>query len=575
MRAQPMFYFAFEHQPLLFQFPHEIITTYQIEEVLPAIEQIEQRVAEGWYAAGYLSYEAAPAFGAALSVHHHAQMPLLWFGLFDDPQTRSLEPVTGDYSLSTWQADRSEEQYRDAIRSVHNYIQRGETYQVNYAIRLKAGFQGDDVAYFQRLMRAQQPAYGVYGNIGRYRILSASPELFFSFNRQQVVTRPMKGTSKRGLTYAEDQLISQKLHRSIKERAENWMIVDLLRNDLSRISEPGSVKVPQALTLEPYPTFWALTSTVTAQKQAGVGFKALLQALFPCGSITGAPKIRTMEIIAELEATPREVYCGTIGYLTPQGEGKFNVPIRTVWIDTHQQQATFGVGGGITWDSTAVNEYQEVRQKAAYLEEIQPTFFLLESILLQEGEYDLLSYHLNRLRDSAAYFQFPCSLNSIHQQLESFAATKPSGSWKVRLLLSAQGEITIDATPVREFTTKPMVTWAAKPINWQDRFLYHKTTHRRVYEQAKLEHTDWFDVLLWNEKGECTEFTIGNLVAEIDGVKWTPPVDAGLLPGIFRQYLLERGEIAERMIKKGELRRATRIWLINSVRKWVEVELQW
>jgi para-aminobenzoate synthetase/4-amino-4-deoxychorismate lyase len=574
MNSQPMFYFAFENHPLLFQSPHEIITAHQIEEVLPAIAQIEQRVAEGWYAAGYLSYEAAPAFDSALCVHPHWQMPLLWFGIFREPQTQSLDPFTGNYTLSPWQADRTEEQYRNAINAVHNYIQRGETYQVNYAIRLKADFQGDDVAYFQRLMHAQQPAYGVYGNIGRYRILSASPELFFSFNREQVVTRPMKGTSKRGLTYAEDQLISQKLYRSIKERAENWMIVDLLRNDLSRISYPGSVKVPQSLTLEPYPTFWALTSTVTAQKQAHVGFKELLQALFPCGSITGAPKIRTMEIIAELEATSREVYCGTIGYLTPQGEGKFNVPIRTVWIDTDQQQATFGVGGGITWDSTAASEYQEVYQKAAYLEVVQPTFSLLESILLQEGEYDLLSYHLNRLRDSAAYFQFPCSIDSIRKQLDSFASTKPSGSWKVRLLLSAQGEVALEATPVSEFTTKPVVTWAQKPIHQQDRFLYHKTTHRQVYEQAKPVDADSFDVLLWNEKGECTEFTIGNLVVEIDGVKWTPPVSSGLLPGTFRQYLLERGEIAERIIKKEELDRATRIWLINSVRKWVEVDFQ-
>ncbi|SHE67887.1 aminodeoxychorismate synthase, subunit I /aminodeoxychorismate lyase apoprotein [Seinonella peptonophila] len=572
MQTPPTLYFEFEQNPLIFENPTEVIVAQQIDEVLPAIHQIEQRVKSGWYAAGFISYEASPAFDPAFCVKKESQLPLLWFGIFSAPLKQSIQSTEENYSISTWETETSQANYQAAISTIKSHIAAGESYQVNYTLRLSASFQGDDISYYQRLSRAQQSQYSAYLNIGRYRILSASPELFFSFDAQHVKTRPMKGTIQRGLTAAEDEKLKSQLLHSEKEQAENWMIVDLLRNDLSRIAKPGTVKVKQSLQLEQYPTIWTLTSTVTAQRKEATKWSDLLHALFPCGSVTGAPKIKTMEIIDQLETSSREVYCGTIGYLTPSGEGIFNVPIRTVWIDNEQQKAFYGVGGGITWDSTVTGEYNEVFHKAAYLTEERPDFSLLESILLEEGTYALLPYHLKRFATSADYFQFPYSMEEIEHKLLSFAATRQKGSWKVRLLLSSEGRILIEADQLSTLPQPCHVMLAKSPINRSNRFLYHKTTFRQVYDQQQ-KPAGIFDLLLWNQDGECTEFTIGNLVIEHNGRKYTPPVSSGLLPGTYRQALLEQGEIFERIIYKEDLAKADHIWMINSVRGWVKVNL--
>ena len=327
----------------------------------------------------------------------------------------------------------------------------------------------------------------------------------------------MKGTTERGKSLEEDNANAQWLYHSEKNRAENVMIVDLLRNDLGTIAELGSVDVPILFEIEHYPTVHQMTSTITAQVSATTQLVDIFKALFPCGSITGAPKISTMDIIADLETTPREVYCGAIGYITPNKEAIFNVPIRTVVIEQQSGKAIYGVGGGITWDSTAEGEYQEIITKASVLEENRPEFQLLESLLLNEGEYFLMEEHLNRLENSAKYFGFPFDLEDVIKTLSMFASQNHLGVLKVRFLLEKNGEMTIEGQPIAQLKTPLKVKLADKPLERNNLFLYHKTTNREIYNRFQRKFPNVFDVLLWNEDGELTEFTNGNVVVEIDG----------------------------------------------------------
>ncbi|MFP3918660.1 aminodeoxychorismate synthase component I [Lysinibacillus telephonicus] len=574
---QPFLSFEFanssgEVKPFTFCNPLKIIIANTIEEILPSFQLIEEAIQQGYYAAGYLSYESAPAFDSAYKVKEDYNMPLLWFGIFSEPQQMSLNS-SGSYNLSKWSPSITMDEYNSAIQSIKGLIENGVTYQTNYTIRLASKFQGDDIALFERLKRAQSSNYCAYLNIGDFRILSASPELFFHLEGDRITTRPMKGTMKRGKTAKEDKEKANELYHSEKNRAENVMIVDLLRNDLSVIARPGTVKVQKLFDIEQYPTVHQMTSTITAEVNENTNLLDVFRALFPCGSITGAPKISTMEVINDLETTPREVYCGAIGYITPSKEAIFNVPIRTVIINQETNQATYGVGGGITWDSTAEDEFYEIVAKASFLEEDRPEFELLESILLSDGEYFLLEKHLDRLLQSAKYFNFIFDEDKITENLIRFAKQNPHSDFKVRFLLERNGKIIIDAQPITKPNIPLVVTLADYPVDKNNLFLYHKTTNREVYSNFQRKFPHVFDVLLWNEKEELTEFTNGNVVLEINNVLYTPPVECGLLAGTFREHLLKEGKIKERTLTKSDLKICTNIWLINSVRKWVEVQL--
>ena len=314
--------------------------------------------------------------------------------------------MTGAFNLAEWQSETDSNTYHSGFQRIKSEIEKGNTYQVNYTMRLQSKFEGDDFAFFDRLKRAQRSNYSAYLNVGTHRILSASPELFFRWEDGQLITRPMKGTVKRGTTLKMDQLNADWLAASEKNQAENYMIVDLLRNDLGMIAEPGSVKVPQLKEIEKYPTVWQMTSTITADTNPETTIIDIFKALFPCGSITGAPKIKTMEIIADIENSPREVYCGAIGFITPESEAVFNVPIRTVVIDKETGKAEYGVGGGITWDSELSEEYDEAFLKAKLLTVERPAYKLLESMKLKDGEYYLLNDHIDRMKQSADYFDY-------------------------------------------------------------------------------------------------------------------------------------------------------------------------
>jgi para-aminobenzoate synthetase/4-amino-4-deoxychorismate lyase len=570
---------------LRFTDPVEIVEAHTLDDVLSRLHAVESAVnARGWYAAGFLTYEAAPAFDRALRVQPPAALPLLWFGLYDrvervERPTRtaprsgaSVDPDRAVEPIADWAATVTWPEYERSIHAIKHAIAAGDTYQVNYTYRLRAPFRGEAWPLFLSLARKQPVGYAAYVDTGRHVICSASPELFFHLSGRTVTSKPMKGTAPRGRTLAEDRANQQWLHQSEKNRAENVMIVDMVRNDLGRIAEIGSVDVPQLFAIERYPTVLQMTSTVTAQTDAAL--TEIMTALFPCASITGAPTVRTMDFIAELETTPRGVYTGCIGYLAPEREAQFNVAIRTVTIDRATGQAEYGVGGGIVWDSDAADEFRECQIKTRVLTQIRPAFDLIESILWtpDDGCF-LVDRHRRRLADSAEYFDISIDWPAIEAQLEALTSTLPHAAHKLQVRVSPQGVAVVSATPLGQIPLPhPMrVTLAARPIDSNDPFLYHKTTRRDLYAAARAARPGYDDVILWNERGEITEATIANVVVEFAGELVTPPIECGLLPGTFRGWLLDQGVIRERVISLEEFKSVQRIYLINSVRKWIDV----
>lgn len=561
-----------QERSFAFAKPVDEIVALNPGEVRQALGEVERAVGQGLHAAGFLCYEAAAGLDKACCTRAPGHLPLVYFGLFETRAEIAAAEEVGDYDLGEWQPSVTPEDYQADIERIRAYIAAGDTYQVNYTLRLRSAFAGDARALYRAMSQLQQSPYSAYFDLGRHVLLSASPELFFRIQDGHCTARPMKGTRPRGRWSAEDRHLADELQNSAKDRAENVMVTDLLRNDLGRISKAGSVEVPALWSTERYPTVWQLTSTVTSQLKAGIGLADVFAALFPCGSITGAPKIRTMQIIAELEREPRGIYTGCMGYWSPGNEACFNVAIRTAHLDRDKAQLEFGVGGGITWGSSAAGEYAECLVKAQVLRARRPVFALLETLLYEDGAYFLLERHLARWADSAAYWGFDYDADRVRVILGEEAKIMGDNTFRIRLLLSAKGAIEIEhrpLTPPRRFK----VALAGAKVDSADPFLYHKTTHRAVYEQQLAARPDCDDVILHNERGELTECCIGNLVLERAGVYYTPPVESGLLPGAFRAELLARGEIRERVLQIDELARADALYLINSVRRWVALDL--
>lgn len=335
-----------------------------LEDVPGVIADVESALTAGFHAAGFLAYEAAGAFDTALLTRKPTTMPIAWFGIY--PEKAKPAPTRpAAFRVSDWQPDTGQSRHAAAVSTIREYIAAGDTYQVNHTFRLHSRLTGSEAGFYHALLSRQPAAYAAWLQTEDWGILSASPELFFRREGSLVTTRPMKGTSRRSADPVEDAQLAARLQESAKNRAENIMITDLLRNDLGRIADPGTVRVPTLLAVESQPTFHALTSTVTAHSDAGLS--GLLTALFPCGSITGAPKARTMELIRELEDSPRGAYCGAIGWIEPGGDCAFSVAIRTVTLERDGGRLTYGTGGGITWDSEAADEYAEALLKARFL----------------------------------------------------------------------------------------------------------------------------------------------------------------------------------------------------------------
>ena len=580
-----------------FERPRQIVAAWTPAEVRPALAQIEQAVErEGLYAAGLLSYEAAPAFDDALKVRPQNDFPLLWFGLYDSPRLLPEHESAGEESALPqldWQPSVEPAAYGAAIEQIKDQIARGNTYQVNYTLRLRASsaFQTGPIGqsngspevpspeglawrWFRRLAYNQQARYAAYLDLGDWAVASSSPELFFQLDGERITAKPMKGTTRRGLTLAEDRAQAAWLEASEKNRAENLMIVDMLRNDLGRVARTGSVQVPRLFEAERYPTVWQMTSTVCAE--TGASFGEIMAALFPCASITGAPKARTMQIIRDLETTPRRIYTGCIGYWAPGRQAQFNVAIRTLLFDRRQERVEYGMGGGIIWDSTTDDEYAECLLKARVLHAHRPRFELLESLRWtpQEG-YFLLEGHLQRLAGSAEYFGFPCELERAAAMLAELALSLSPLPHKVRLLLNERGQMTAQAEVISLPDPAPRlrVALAGGPLDRQDPFLYHKTSHRPAYAQALAAHRGCDDVLLWNEDGELTETCFGNIALRLGGELLTPPVECGLLAGVLRAEMLARGELRLARLTRADLSRAEQVYRLNSVRGVQQVEI--
>ena len=561
---------------LAFERPRVVLQAATLGEVADVLHAVDEEVASGRHAVGFVAYEAGSAFDPALGAHAPSALPLAWFAICDAPIPRRPERAGG--AAAHWSHRTSGDAYTRTVASIRAAIGRGDVYQVNYTIPLDVEFDGDTAALYARLLAAQGPGYGARIHTGRFEILSASPELFIQRTGTRIESKPMKGTARRGRWLEEDDRHANALAASPKERAKNVMIVDLIRNDIGRVAVAGSVTVPRLFEVERRPTVLQMTSTVSATLRPHLSTWELFAALFPCGSVTGAPKVAATRMIAELEGAPRGVYCGAIGHVAPGGDCTFSVAIRTLTIDHEARRATYGVGSGITWDSADDAEFDEVIAKAGILTADLPAFDLIETLRLEGGRYARLERHLDRMERSASYFGVasPASLRAAAgSALGAHAGRTPRDAVeRVRLAITLDGTASVTSAPVpRANGAPPRVAIASSPVKRSNRFLFHKTTHRAIYERHQREHPDAFDVLLWNEDGELTEFTIGNVVVEIEGRRWTPPRACGLLAGVFRNELLERGEVAERVLRREDLVRATRMWLINSLREWVEVSL--
>lgn len=466
-------------------------------------------------------------------------------------------------------------EYTAAVEAIRSRIGAGETYQVNLTFRQRFSVRGDHFSFYRALCNNQRAPFCAWLDLGTHRIISASPELFFSLRNGLLTMKPMKGTAPRGANESDDRTRRELLAASPKERAENLMIVDLVRNDLSRIAETGSVAVPNLFEVESYPTVHQMTSTVTARLRPEAGLVEIFRALFPCGSVTGAPKRRTMEIIADLERSARGIYCGAIGFVSPGGEAVFSVPIRTVVLETAAGACSMGVGSGITWDSDPEAEYSECLAKSAFLTADAGGFSLIESLLHDREGYLLLERHLKRLEESASHFGFCLALKELRDRLEQLAKTL-SGRHKVRVLLAQNGEITLSSAEIDgpDISGPPLqVAVSRHRVDSSDPFLRHKTTRRDLYDTELRAHPHCDEIILLNERGEVTEGCRTNIVVSLGGELLTPALACGLLPGVLREELLEVGAMREATLTLDDIIRAERLWLINSVRGWREGKL--
>jgi para-aminobenzoate synthetase/4-amino-4-deoxychorismate lyase len=607
---------------LAFAAPRAVVEARTLAAVAPALAEVARRVeADGLWAVGFVAYEAAPACEPALVVRTPGAgaPPLLRFALTAPPRRveAPAPPFADDltaadgspgHRVGAWQPSVSRDVYRRAVDEIRRRIARGDTYQVNYTYHLRAPFEGDPRSLFADLVAAQGGGYGGFVDAGRHAVCCASPELFFDLEDGFVTTRPMKGTAPRGRWSEEDEERARELAASAKERAENLMIVDMMRNDLGRVATAGSVEVPRLFKVERYPTVWQMTSTVTARLAPGVGLPELFAALFPCASITGAPKASTSRIIAELESGPRGVYTGAVGWMAPGRRARFAVAIRTAVVDRERGEAEYGVGGGIVWDSRPEREAAETEVKARVLTAPpRPSFELLETMLwtppvdagpLLDGVF-LLAGHLGRLAGSAAYFGFYCDPEAVRWALATAVEAalrrisgedeRPTEALRLRLLLARDGAVRIETSPLAfaelgapsrrqaDAGEALPVALAPRPADASDVFLFHKTTHRTVYDDALAEvrrrHPEAAEAILVNGAGEVTETTTANVVAALDGALVTPPLAAGCLPGVYRRHLLESGEITEAPVRVDDLVRSDGLWLVNSLRRWRRARL--
>ena len=556
-----------ENRSLLFSDPDGEIVAWTPEEVNPALARLDKEVESGRFVAGYLTYEA----GEALVLGHAPEQarPLVRMWIYERPPVELSEITLSEDGASAspgLEPAASRDGYREAFDRIMRHIYEGDVYQVNLTARHEFDWFGDSIALYAALRGRQPVSYGAFINAGDSYVLSFSPELFFRRQGARISTRPMKGTAARHADSAGDTAAAQALQADAKTRAENLMIVDLLRNDLSIVCRPGSVQTDRLFEVEALPTVWQMTSEVAGELRGDVTYADIFRALFPCGSITGAPKRRAMQTIRDVESGPRGVYCGAIGYAAPGGEAVFNVAIRTIEIDG--DQGWLGTGGGIVADSRADDEFDEMMLKSSFFAPMsaESDVTLIETMRLSDDVIPLIDLHLRRLRRSAAYFGIELDETTLRRSLQSLPK---HGQWKVRL--------TLDQSGVPALKTSQYEAWPARPLHFGvyhervsrlDPWRYHKTTRRGIYDRARAwAFANGLDeALLLNEEGEVAEGTITNIVIR-RGDSWlTPRLGSGRLPGVALEAFARENPVEEAALRVDDIRTADEILLINALR---------
>ena len=547
------------------------LKTRNLDQVEVLLKEVEAYQEKGFYAVGYVSYEAAPAFEKKFAVHPAPLMGeyLLYFTIHEEVETLPFPEHYEAVDLpANWKEEVEAPAYQEAIETIHHHIRQGDTYQVNYTVQLSQELKSDPLAIYNRLVVEQNAHYNAFIQHDDVSILSISPELFFEQDDRLLTTRPMKGTTRRGLTNQADLKEAAWLEADPKNRAENMMIVDLLRNDMNRISEIGSEQVTRLCQVEQYSTVWQMTSTIESRLRAEVDLVQTFRSLFPCGSITGAPKISTMEIIQKTEKSPRGVYCGTLGILLPKGKRIFNVAIRTLQMQGNQ--AIYGVGGGITWDSKWESEYQETKQKSAVLYRQEPRFELLTTGRIHQGELTFLEQHLTRLREASRYFAYPYDEPKLLKELqEELAHLESNLDYRCRIALQKNGTFHLVITELTDLPASYLqAQLTEQKLDLATPFTYFKTSQRDHLSQSNHEQ------IFHLPDGTLLETTIGNLVLEIEGQRYTPPAHLPLLDGIYRRHLLETQQVEEKLLTLNDLTDADRIYACNALRGLYELDFQ-
>lgn len=547
----------------LFTRPVAMVEARSHDQVEKALGRLDRAREDGLHVAGFIGYEAGLALEDRLEPLRRAleagSPPLLWFGLFEEMERIDADAVPAMLPdpAGGWAGAPlprvTESGYEKAFVQAQTYIASGDIYQTNLTFGCDVKLAGHPLAIYGRLRAGSLAGYGGVVWTGAHWLLSLSPELFFSLADGRITARPMKGTAIRQGDAAADSAAREELRSDPKQRAENLMIVDLLRNDLSRVAAPGSVAVPSLFHVESYPTVHQMTSTVTAEIAAGASPIDVIRTIYPCGSITGAPKIRAMEIIDELEAAPRGPYTGSIGWVDPSGDAAFNVAIRTLVLEEGASSATLGLGSGIVADSLVGDEWRECLAKGAFVAERQPRFDLVETMRFDPvAGIEELERHLARMKASARALGFAFDRHAARNELQA-ATFRVRALSKVRLLLSRQGRCAIEVRPLPECPAEPVpVAIAARNADPQDFRLRHKTTARSVYDEA-IVGRGTFETLLEDGDGFLTEGCFTTLFVERDGRLLTPPLSRGLLPGILREVLIEEGRAVEQDLARGDL----------------------
>ena len=567
---------------------HEEIVCREPEEIPACFRRIQACQAQGCHVLGLFNYEFSYGLHprlAALLPPAHTMFRALAFKRHKELTHAEIDawlakhaPHTDSPSgIAAVRQSVTEQEYLRAVERIQRYISAGDCYQANYTFQVGFDYFGSPLQLYRRLRERQPVGFGAFIALEDEYVLSFSPELFVRRAGNKLTVKPMKGTMRRGIDPAEDAFLRESLPQDEKNRAEHIMIVDLLRNDLGRLAKIGSVRVDRLFEVEPYRTLLQMTSTISAEVANSVSLQEIFAALFPCGSVTGAPKIRCMEIIGETEKTPRGIYCGAIGFIEPTGDCCFNVPIRTLLLDDHGH-GSFGIGGGIVHDSRPPDEYAECLLKGSFVTGVDPGFQLMESVLCDERGYSNLELHLARLGASANYFGFAYDESAITARLEEHrVALAHRAPRKTRLLLNKDGEIELESGPPLTDQCSRRVLVSRHRTNSADVLLRHKTSARKLYDRALglAVEAGCFDALFFNERGELTEGARSNVFVRLDGAWYTPPLSCGLLPGVMRHRLLADPAcaVAQRVLYAHDLARAERIWLTNAVRGVVDVSV--